>query len=82
MPTWRVGGYVVVVWTFEGRPVEPAHVHVSVGHPGAPGAKIWLDPVSVARPGPFSDAELRTILRHVRELHPELRRTYRAIHGR
>ena len=36
------GGLNIFIWTSEGRPLEPIHVHVSQGdmHPGSP--KFWL----------------------------------------
>jgi len=45
---------------------EPPHVHVGEGKSRrSDDAKIWLDPVRVARPGRFNDREMTRILRIV-----------------
>ena len=71
-----------MVWPDEGRPPEPPHVHVFSGRSRRGGAKVWLAPVEFAHPGRFSAAHLTRIMDIVRELHSELRRTYRDLHGR
>ena len=46
---------------------EPPHVHVGKGSDtgGASDAKIWLDPIAVARAGRFGTQELNRMLRIV-----------------
>jgi hypothetical protein len=57
MPTvLRVGPYRFFFYSREGQ--EPPHIHVEAA--GKSG-KLWLDPVSVARQGHFSDNEMNNI---------------------
>jgi hypothetical protein len=63
MPTiLRRDGFRLYFYSHE--PNEPPHVHVDKG--GA-SAKLWLDPVSVARNSGFSPSELTEIVRMVRQ---------------
>lgn len=39
---FKIGVYSVYFWSNENRPLEPIHVHVSVGRPSENGTKIWL----------------------------------------
>lgn len=39
---FRIGSYIVCIWSDEGLPVEPIHVHVSQGKPSANSTKIWI----------------------------------------
>jgi hypothetical protein len=50
---------------------EPPHVHVGDGSPKENrDAKIWLDPVAVARQGAFSERKLRRIVAIVKKHQP------------
>jgi hypothetical protein len=62
MPTvLRQDGHRFYFYSHE--PNEPPHVHVDKG--GA-SAKVWLDPVAVARNSGFSATELGEVVRMVR----------------
>lgn len=39
---FRIGGYIVYLWTNEGLPPEPVHVHIKKGVPSADGTKVWI----------------------------------------
>ncbi len=39
---FKIGSYRVYFWTNEGKPLEPIHVHVSLGKPSANSTKIWI----------------------------------------
>ena len=39
---FRIGSYWVYFWSNEGDPIEPVHVHVSLGSPTANATKIWI----------------------------------------
>ena len=39
---FRIGSYWVYFWSNENDPLEPIHVHVSLGKPTANGTKIWI----------------------------------------
>ena len=68
MPTvLRVGGYRFYFYSHE--PNEPPHVHVDRGELSA---KVWTDPVALARNLGFRAHELTTILALVREHRPRL----------
>ena len=41
---FRIGSYVIYIWSNEGQPVEPVHVHVCKGTPTAHATKIWIPP--------------------------------------
>jgi hypothetical protein len=58
----RADGFRFYFYSHE--PGEPAHVHVDKG--GA-SAKVWLDPVSLARNRGFRARELNVIIRLVRD---------------
>jgi hypothetical protein len=63
MPTvLRIGGYRLFFFSHE--PNEPPHVHVDRAECSA---KLWLEPVSLARNAGFAAHELRAILRMVNE---------------
>ena len=68
MPTvLRTGPYRLYFFSHE--PNEPAHVHVDRDDCTA---KIWLDPVGLARNLGFPARELTTILRTVQDHQPQL----------
>ena len=51
---------------------EPAHVHVGEGKSRrSDDAKLWLQPLHVARPGRFTSRELSRIIRIVEVHHAE-----------
>ncbi|MBQ9063824.1 MAG: DUF4160 domain-containing protein [Blautia sp.] len=39
---FKIGSYWVYFWTNEGDPVEPVHVHISMGHPSPNATKVWI----------------------------------------
>ncbi len=39
---FKIGEYVVYFWINEGAPIEPVHVHVSLGTPVKNATKIWI----------------------------------------
>ena len=39
---FKIGSYWVYFWANENEPLEPVHVHVAQGAPGANATKIWI----------------------------------------
>ncbi len=39
---FRIGSYLVYIWSNENLPVEPIRVHVSENRPAANATKVWL----------------------------------------
>ena len=39
---FRIGSYWVYFWADESKPLEPIHVHVSLGRPTKDATKIWI----------------------------------------
>ncbi len=39
---FKVGSYFVYFWANESDPLEPIHVHVSIGEPTSNATKIWI----------------------------------------
>lgn len=39
---FRIGSYIVYIWSDEGLPIEPIHVHVAEGRPSINATKIWI----------------------------------------
>ena len=39
---FRIAGYLVFLWSFEGNPLEPIHFHITDGVPSEECTKIWL----------------------------------------
>lgn len=39
---FKVGSYCVYFWSKEGLPLEPVHVHISIGAPQENATKVWL----------------------------------------
>ena len=39
---FRAGSYWVYIWSNEGEPIEPVHVHVSQGAPVPNATKFWI----------------------------------------
>lgn len=39
---FSVGSYLVYIWTNEGKPMEPIHVHISEKRPEKNATKIWI----------------------------------------
>jgi len=63
MPTvLRVEGFRFYFYSHETK--EPAHIHIDKGNNSA---KLWLDPVSLARNIGYSAKELRTLQNIVEE---------------
>jgi len=59
MPTvFRHDGFRFFFYSNEGNPREPVHIHVMKG---GGEAKLWLDPVAVARSSGFDAKTLRQI---------------------
>lgn len=68
MPTvLRTSGYRIYFFSHE--PNEPAHVHVDGG---GSSAKVWLEPVALARNHGFPPHELRRILELVSSYRTQL----------
>ena len=74
MPTvLRHEGFRFFFYSNEGNPREPIHVHVM--RSGAE-AKVWLDPVSVARSAGFDARTLRQLAGVVAERRDEIERAW------
>jgi hypothetical protein len=68
MPTvLRIGPYRLFFVSLDGE--EPPHIHVRREKMVA---KIWLQPIKVARPGGFREAELRKLVKLINEHREEL----------
>ena len=39
---FKIGSYWVYFWSNENEPLEPIHVHVSIGSPSNKATKIWI----------------------------------------
>ena len=39
---FKMGPYLVYFWSDECEPLEPVHVHISVGEPVKDATKVWL----------------------------------------
>ena len=39
---FRIGPYWVYFWSNEGTPIEPVHVHISIGKPREGATKVWI----------------------------------------
>lgn len=39
---FNVGPYLVFIWTSEGKPLEPIHVHISEKRPAKNSTKVWI----------------------------------------
>lgn len=39
---FRVGPYVIFLWSNESDPLEPIHVHIAQGEPTANATKVWI----------------------------------------
>ena len=39
---FKFGKYIIYLWSDEGFPVEPVHVHVSKGRPSREATKVWI----------------------------------------
>lgn len=39
---FKIGGYWIYIWSNEGEPLEPVHIHVSEGKPEKDATKIWI----------------------------------------
>ena len=77
MPTvLRIGPYKFYFYSHE--PKEPAHVHVDRD---AQSAKIWLEPVSLARNFGFSAHELREVISLVSKHQQQLNNSWNGYFG-
>ena len=77
MPTvLRIGPYKFYFYSHE--PNEPSHVHVDRD---AQSAKIWLEPVTLARNFGFSAHELREIISLVSEYQQQLKESWNGYFG-
>ena len=68
----RIKGYRF--WFYEADLDEPPHVHVGKG---GKEAKLWLEPVKVAKPGHFRNHELNEIERILTEWQRDLLAAWR-----
>lgn len=39
---FRIGSYIIYIWSNEGLPTEPIHVHISEGTPSRNATKVWI----------------------------------------
>lgn len=39
---FRIGSYIVFFWSNESSPLEPIHVHASIGRPSENATKFWI----------------------------------------
>ena len=39
---FRIGSYVIYIWSDEGLPIELVHVHIPEGRPTANATKVWI----------------------------------------
>ena len=39
---FRIGSYIIYIWSNEGLPTEPIHVHISEGPPSKNATKVWI----------------------------------------
>ncbi len=39
---FKIGPYLVYFWSNENEPIEPIHVHISIGKPSKNSTKIWI----------------------------------------
>lgn len=39
---FKIGAYIIYIWSDEGFPLEPVHVHISEGRPSANATKVWI----------------------------------------
>ena len=39
---FKFGPYLVYFWSNENEPIEPIHVHISIGKPSKNSTKIWI----------------------------------------
>lgn len=77
MPTvFRNNGYRFYFYSHE--PHEPPHVHVDKS--GA-SAKVWLEPVAIARNVGFAPHELAIVIRMVQLARPRLLEAWNAFFG-
>jgi len=76
---FRYEGIKFHFYANEGTPREPVHIHAS--RPGC-SAKIWLYPdVSIAKQKGYSERELTTILRVVRQRRAQFERAWNEFFG-
>jgi hypothetical protein len=77
MPTvLRWNGYRFYFFSNEGS--EPPHIHVDKG---SATAKVWLDPIAMARNVGYSQRELNTLLRKIEEEQQRFQEAWRAYFG-
>jgi hypothetical protein len=76
---FRFEGIKFHFYANEGTPREPAHIHAS--RPGC-SVKVWLKPgVSIAKQKGYSEREMATILRIVRERQKQFERAWDEFFG-
>ena len=39
---FEISGYLIYIWSNEGRPLEPIHFHITDGDPGPGNTKVWV----------------------------------------
>lgn len=63
MPTlFNYGPYKVFIWSNEGDPPEPIHIHVAKGVPRSSSPKFWLTSYGVFKPADNSYEDMRKML--------------------
>lgn len=66
MPSKRIGGFLCYFVSYDC--IEPPHIHLAKGRDKhAPGAKFWLEPLSLANHYGLSASQLRDAQRIVEE---------------
>lgn len=66
---FRIDSYIIYLWSFEGTPLEPVHVHIAEGTPQENATKIWITRTGKAmlanNKSKISDHELNTLMRMI-----------------
>ncbi len=66
---FRIGSCIIYLWSFEGEPLEPVHVHIAEGVPQENATKIWIartgKAMLVNNKSKIPDYELNTLMRMI-----------------
>ncbi len=66
---FRIGSYIIYLWSFEGDPLEPVHVHIAEGAPQENATKIWITRTGKAmlanNKSKIPDHELNSLMRMI-----------------
>lgn len=73
---FRIAGYLVFLWSFEGNPLEPIHFHITDGVPSEECTKVWLTSTGQClvshNKSHIPDAKLRNILKIASARHSDI----------